>query len=268
MTLRFVDGQPASDDANMNGTKQSSKTYSPADLKHPCVVPMARTLRRYAFQLGLQGTPFAVNGILRRRFWVRKDKLWEYARGLDCVACSFYLSEPGKGAKPRVLDFGGAATIPVFYLASAGSDVHCLDIDATLSDWTNQVAKRRGWKLRATTHNLVTTPAPAEWGQFDAAISFSVLEHIAKEAQPLIVARVADLLKPGGIFALTFDFGADAPVKDAVRDLAEVERLVAASGLEYLDGKPLADTGERFALDRRHPGSQFTFASVFLARRK
>ncbi|HEV8385044.1 MAG TPA: class I SAM-dependent methyltransferase [Candidatus Acidoferrales bacterium] len=224
---------------------------------------MAGQLRRFALRLGLSGTRYAVNGILRHRYWVRENKLWEYARGLACI-----LAARGTRETFRVLDFGGAATIPVFYLASAGSDVHCLDIDATLSDWTNQVAKRRGWKLRATTHNLVTTPAPAEWGQFDAAISFSVLEHIAKEAQPLIVARVADLLKPGGIFALTFDFGADAPVKDAVRDLAEVERLVAASGLEYLDGKPLADTGERFALDRRHPGSQFTFASVFLARRK
>ncbi len=252
----------------MDGTKQTSKTYSPADLKHPCVAPMARALRRHAFQLGLQGSPFAVNGILRRRFWVRKNKLWEYARGLDCLACSFSLSEPEKGAKPRVLDFGGAATLPILYLAEFGCEVLCLDIDAALSDWTNQVAKRRGWKLHASTHNLVSTAAPAEWGQFDAVISFSVLEHIPKQSQLLTVARLAELLKPGGIFALTFDFGAEAPVKDAVRDFAEVEQLVAASGLDYLDGKPLTDTGERFAMDRRHPDRRFTFASVFLVKRK
>jgi len=246
----------------MNGTKPTSKTYSPADLKHPCVLPLARVLRRHAFWLGLQATPFAVNGILRRRFWVRSNKLWEYARGLSCILSA---SQPAEAL--RVLDFGGAATTPIFFLASLGCDVLCLDIDTALSHWTNHVAKRHGWKLQASTHNLVASPALEDWGLFDAVISFSVLEHIPKAAQPLILERLARLLKPGGIFALTFDFGPEAPVNDAVRDLAEVERLVAATGLKYLDGKPLTDTGERFALDRRHPARRFTFASLFLQKK-
>jgi SAM-dependent methyltransferase len=247
----------------MNAGEFPSKTYSPGDLRHPPAAPMAAQLRRFALRLGLSGTRYAVNGILRHRYWVRENKLWEYSRGLACI-----LDARGSQQSFRVLDFGGAATVPIFYLASAGCEVLCLDIDAALSDWTNQVAKRRGWTLHASTHNLVSAPAPAEWGQFDAVISFSVLEHIPKEAQPLIVKRLAELLAPGGIFALTFDFGAEAPVQDAVRDLAEIERLVAATGLEYLDGQPLADTGERFALDRRHPDRSFTFASVFLRKSK
>lgn len=251
----------------MNGTKQTGKTYSPADLKRPCVLPMARSLRRHAFRLGLQGTPFAVNGILRHRFWVRENKLWEYARGLDCALCSFYLSEREKNAKPRVLDFGGAATLPILFLAATGCEVLCLDIDTALTNWTNEIAKRHGWKLEASTHNIVTTPAAAGWGLFDAVISFSVLEHIAKSDQPIALKRLAGLLRPGGVFALTFDFGAEAPVNDAVRDLAEVGRLVAATGLDYLDGDPLTDTGERFVIDKRHPGRRFTFASLFLQKK-
>ena len=239
-----------------------SKTYSPADLLDPSVKPMAARLRRAALRLGLSSTRFAVNGILRHRFWVRKNKLWEYARGLSGI-----LSTPPSAGTFRVLDFGGAATIPIFFLASLGSDVLCLDIDTALSNWTNHVAKRHAWKLQASTHNLVATPALAEWGLFDAVISFSVLEHIPKASQPLILARLAKLLKPGGTFALTFDFGPQAPVSDAVRDLAEVERLVAATGLDYLDGKPLADTGERFVIDGRHPQHRFTFASVFLQKK-
>ncbi|MBI1750088.1 MAG: class I SAM-dependent methyltransferase [Acidobacteria bacterium] len=251
----------------MTATSLTSKTFSPADLHDPAVAPAAGALRRFALRLGLSGTRFAVNGILKRRFWVRKSKLWEYARGLDCVLRSFYLKKHAGNAKPRVLDFGGAATLPIFSLAAGGSEVLCLDIDTALSDWTNEVAKRRGWQLHASTHNLVTTPAPTEWGLFDAVISFSVLEHIPKAAQPVVLARLAELLKPGGVFALTFDFGAEAPVNDAVRDLDEVERLVAATGLDYLDGCPLADTGERFVIDRRHPGRRFTFASLFLQKK-
>jgi SAM-dependent methyltransferase len=247
----------------MNTPQFPSKTYSPADLLHPSAGPMAARLRRAALRLGLSGTRYAVNGILRHRLWVRENKLWEYARGLSCI-----LGAPQSAAVLRVLDFGGAATIPIFFLASLGGDVLCLDIDTALSDWTNHVAKRHGWKLHASTHNLVDSLPPEGWGLFDAVISFSVLEHIPKAAQPLILARLAKLLKPGGILALTFDFGPEAPVNDAVRDLAEVERLVASTGLDYLDGHPLNDTGERFVIDRRHPERRFTFASLFLQKRK
>lgn len=246
----------------MNTLQFTSKTFSPADLLHPPARPMAARLRRAALRLGLSGTRFAVNGILRHRLWVRENKLWEYARGLSCI-----LSAPQPAEVLRVLDFGGAATIPIFFLASLGCDVLCLDIDTALTNWTNHVAKRHAWQLQASTHNLVASPALEDCGLFDAVISFSVLEHISKLDQPPILGRLAKLLKPGGIFALTFDFGPEAPVNDAVRDLAEVERLVAATGLDYLDGQPLNDTGERFVIDRRHPQRRFTFASLFLTKR-
>jgi SAM-dependent methyltransferase len=246
----------------MNTLQFPSKTFSPADLLLPPARPMAARLRRAALRLGLSGTRFAVNGILRHRFWVRQNKLWEYARGLSCI-----FSVPRPAGAFRVLDFGGGATIPSFFCASLGCDVLCLDIDTALANWTNRVANRRGWKLHASTHNLVTSPAPADWPLLDAIVSFSVLEHIPKPSQTLVLARLAELLKPGGVFVLTFDFGPEAPVNDAVRDLAEVQRLVAATGLDYLDGDPLTDTGERFVMDRRHPDRRFTFASVFLKKR-
>lgn len=250
---------------NVNRTILHSKTYSPDDLAEPGISRVASQLRSFAFRLGFTGTRFAVNGILRRRFWVRRNKLWEYARGLGGVLCD--LAHPAQRAPaPCILDFGGAATLPIFYLAHRNCVVLCLDIDPALAAWTNHVAQQRGWRLTASTHNLVTSPAPAEWELFDAVISFSVLEHIPKVAQPLALKRLAQLLKPGGILAVSFDFGTEAPVKDAVRDLAEVDRLVAATGLDYLDSQPLLDTGERFVLDRRYPHRRFTFASLFLTK--
>jgi SAM-dependent methyltransferase len=245
----------------MNTTPFQSKTYSPADLAAGLTAPVARELRRWALGMGLRGTKFAVNGVLKWRCRIRAHKLWEYARGVACLK-----QERGAAASYRVLDFGGAATPPVFYLAAQGGEILCLDIDSKLSGWTNWISQRRGWPLRASTHDLVTLPVPEDWGQFDAVMSFSVLEHIAKPEQPRVLKRLAALLRPGGVFALTFDFGEDAPVDGAVRSLAEVEQLVAATGLSYLEGDSFLDTSERFELDKRFPGRRYTFGSVFLRK--
>lgn len=240
--------------------KLTSKTLSRHDLAEPGVALWARQIRRLALRLGFEGTPFAVNGILRRRFTVRRHKLWEYARG----AAGVFSCEGG--APRRVLDFGGGATLPIFFFASRGVEVLCLDVDGPLVDWTNQVAAKRKWPLRASTYDLVESAPPPDWQPFDAVVSASVLEHIPKTAQTRVVQRLASLLRPGGIMALSFDFGAGAPQPGAIRDAAEVERLVAASGLVYADGHPFQDSGERFVLDKRHPGARFTFGSLFLRK--
>lgn len=242
-----------------------SKTYSPADLAAPATARVARALRWLAVRLGLSATPFAVNGFLRLRFRVPPHKLWEYARGVACVEQTVGRKSP-QGSRLRVLDFGGGATLPVYYLASRGAEVLSLDIDRVLADATNAVARARGWRLQGSTFDLVQAPPPDAWGQFDAVLSFSVLEHLPKQIQPLVMARLAALLRPGGILALTFDYGNAAPKSEALRDAAEVERLVEASGLALLDGRPFRDTGERFVLDKRHPDLQFTFGSLFLQR--
>ncbi|GEM_PF-918877 len=253
----------------------ASKTLNPADLNDPAVRPRADQLRRFAWKLAIANVPFAVNGVLRRRFLVRPHKTWEYARGLACVlakrdARASRRREPrAEGGRDRrkfrVLDFGGAATLPVFYLAQLGCEVWCLDVDPTLVNWTNQTAWKRNWTLRALTDDLTAAPAPPEWGRFDAVVSFSVLEHLARPAQAVAVQRLAGLVKPQGVLALTFDYGKDAPQPNALRNETEVHRLIAASGMKPMHGD-FTDSGQRFALDKRHPRRLFTFASLFLKK--
>lgn len=239
----------------MDGSPFASKTLAFADLDAPPVAPAAAALQRFAFGLGLRGTRFAVNGALRRRFFVQRHKLWEYARGVACLAWA--------GAR-RVLDFGGGATPPVLYLASRGADVLSLDVNPGLTAQTNAAAARHRWTLRGSTHDLTRQPAPDHWGRFDAVISFSVLEHIPAAPRRAALERMAALLAPGGVMVLTFDYGADAPQPHALRDPAEVAALAAAARLTTLDGQPFHDTGARFRLDRRHPDRHFTFGSLFL----
>lgn len=237
---------------------QLNKTISLADKQRAEVAKAARDLSRFAFVLGLRRTPFAVNGVLKQRWRIRWNKLWEYSRGL---------AYGGFKTGMRVLDFGGGATIPLFYLANSGCEVLSLDIDQKLTAHTNAVAQKRGWKLRGDTFDLTGHAPSPEWGQFDRVISFCVIEHIPKDRQRLTIGRLASLLKPGGIFELTFDFGDTAPVEGAIRSAEEVAELVAASGLSLLGDGKFHDTGERFVLDRKYPDRHFTFGSLFLQKK-
>lgn len=260
----------------MSSFLPQSKTLSRGDLRASRVAPWARALRWFAFRLGAESTPFAINGILRRRFTVRQHKLWEYARSAAAVlqgpggAVKVGAAQGDTNAALRVLDFGGAATLPVFFFAARGCEVECLDIDEALVAWTNHAAEAHGWPLHASTHNLVTTAAPSHWQAFDAVVSASVLEHVPKLSQTEVVRRLGTLLRPGGVMALSFDYGEDAPQPGALRDALEVQRLVAASGLCYPPSEHnsarFRDTGERFALDHRYPRNRFTFGSLFLQK--
>ena len=166
----------------------------------------------------------------------------------------------------RVLDFGGGATIPLFYLAGSGCEVVSLDIDAQLTSHTNHVAKKMGWKLEGSTFDLTQNEPPARWQQFDRILSFCVIEHIPKQIQNQTLARLGSLLKPGGIFELTFDFGDQAPVQGAIHAAQEVQQMILATGLTVLGDGKFHDTGERFPIDKKYPRHHFTFGSLFLKK--
>jgi SAM-dependent methyltransferase len=264
----------------MDANPFRSKTLAYGDLALPAIAPWTAELRRFALKLGATNLPFAVNGILKRRIWLRRHKMWEYARAVACVmgqknarrgaavrgASDAPAGEVKERRKFRVLDFGGGATLPVFFLAQRECEVWCLDVDSALVNWTNKAAWKRSWRLRALTHDLTQQSAPPDWGKFDAVISCSVLEHTAKPHQKLVFERLGGLLKPGGVLLFSFDYGKDAPAENAVRSEAEIRALVESSGLSFLAGDAFEDTGERFALDKRHSRRKFTFASLFLQK--
>lgn len=234
-----------------------NKTISPGDIHRPEVAAAAAALRKTACWLWFRRAPFAVNGVLKWRWRIKWNKLWEYSRGL-----AYGDFQPSQ----RVLDFGGGATIPLFHLARQGCEVLSLDIDTKLTDHTNLVAQRFDWNLKGSTFDLTQKDAPADWGKFDRVISFCVIEHIPKEFQLKALSRLAGLLKPGGVFELTFDFGDNAPVTGAIRSAAEVNEMIAATGLTVLGDEQFHDTAERFAIDKKYPDNQFTFGSLFLKK--
>jgi len=245
-----------------------NKTLDYDDLGHPEVAPTVRSIQRWIRRWFLGWNRLGVNGNVKRRHSLRHNKMWEYARGLALTGTS----EPERrGRGPfRILDVGGAMTIPLFYLAGLGDKVVSLDIGKALVDETNASARKKGLSIDARTTNLVAEePSATELGApggFDFAYSFCVLEHILPPEQHLVARRMAKLLKPGGTMAVTFDYGENARSESPMYTLAHVTRLIDAVGLPLSGNRESDDDGRRYPLSRRRPDQPFTFGALFFGK--
>lgn len=235
------------------------RSLSLADLRLPEIRAESRQLGTLLRRLFMRGQPVAVNAIPHRRFYIRRYKLWEYASGLA-------LSDWRRAS--RVLEFGGAATLPGYLLASRGKRVMVLDTDPSLVSLGQRTATRFGWPIENSTVDITEDELPAGWPEFDLAMSFCVIEHMSKAAQNRAIKRMADRLVPGGRMIISFEFGKDAPGEGALRDEDEVASLVEASGLNWLGAMGFADNGLRFRMDKRHPDRRFTFGILALVKHR
>ena len=252
----------------MDSTQKINKTLDFSDLQEPQVRATANEIKRWVWRWLLRGEPLGVNGRVKRRFYIRRHKMWEYARGLGLTNTS---ARTRSNNRPlTVLDIGGAMTAPVFYLAGLGDSVVCLDIDQQLTDQTNKTAQRRQLRIDARATNLVDSdPSAADLGVengFDRVFCFCVIEHVPAPGQTVLAQRMAGLVKPGGLLAMSFDFGEDAPSEAPLRTTDRVDEIRSAIDLPLMGYNAFIDTGSRHRLDKRHPQSLFTFGSMFFQR--
>lgn len=245
-----------------------NKTLDYVDLLLPEVAPTARDLKSWMYRWLLTLTPLGINGAVRYRWKIRRHKLWEYSRGLACTRAS----RPARpaGVTYNVLDVGGAMTMPVFYLASLGDRVVCLDINGPMTAQMQRISAKKSLPVDARTTNLVEEdPSGADLGTpggFDRVYCFCVIEHIVPPGQARVAQRMARLLKPGGQLCLTFDYGEQAPTEAPMYSPDHVKAIRDAVGLPLLDNQSLDDNGKRYPLNRRYPDKQYTFGSLFFGK--
>lgn len=245
-------------------------TIDYSDLNRPEVAPTHRDLKKWIWRWFFSRTPLGVNGAVKRRWYVREHKMWEYSRGLAYTGAS----KPARGAHGpmKVLDVGGAMTMPVFYLAGLGDSVTVLDISEPMTRQMNEIAKVKGLKVDGRTTNLVDEDVTAEElgapGGFDRVYCFCVIEHIPMPGQAVAARRMAGLLKPGGQMCITFDFGEHAPTEQPLYTLEHVRAIREAIGLPLVGGAAgeFADNGKRFPLNRNWPDKSYTFGSMFFQK--
>jgi SAM-dependent methyltransferase len=109
-----------------------------------------------------------------------------------------------RGAPARVVDLGSGVTFFPFAVANLGYEVVAVDMDPIGAvDYRRAVALlplRRG-SLCFECADAAATSLPT--GCADCVYCVSVLEHVADA--PSVVDEVARVLRPGGLFLLTFD---------------------------------------------------------------
>lgn len=98
--------------------------------------------------------------------------------------------------KKNVLEVGCGDGFPIRILLQEVGSVHGIDIDPAFID---DIAERQdpAWPFTAAVHDMISGPVP---GQFDAAYSLDVLEHISKENECAFIENVAASLTSDGVF--------------------------------------------------------------------
>ena len=123
------------------------------------------------------------------------SKVWEYPwlwfNGLRSIDWS----------QIKMLDLGSELSPMPWFLASLGAAVTLVERDSQWLPTWERLAKETGLNVDWCIINDERLPFPAR--SFDVVTSFSVVEH--QRDKSLAINDIARVLKPGGIFAVSFD---------------------------------------------------------------
>jgi 2-polyprenyl-3-methyl-5-hydroxy-6-metoxy-1,4-benzoquinol methylase len=149
-----------------------------AELTSEKFVNFSKNLFRISNELGLGG------GI----GW---SKLWEYPwvtfNGLPLE-------------KQRILDIGSEMSAMPWYMAQCGAHVTMIDVDPQyMARWEHAKSRCPDVDFQIVKDEALPFPESS----FDCVTSFSVIEHQPNKEKA--ISEVVRVLKPGGIFGLSFD---------------------------------------------------------------
>ena len=180
-------------------------------------------------------------------------RLWEYSSIFDVWQAK---------RSEAVLDVGGAASPLPYFLAERECDVTAIDLQPLLVHVCNDVAEKRKLSLRASVRDI--TQDNSDWeGRFGLVTCISVLEHVPSPVRSKAFQSIAKILKPEGLFYLTFDYGtyseqtgygmAGGELSTGISDLPGLCREIEAAGLRFYGNDPRQLPPEILAL-KASPG--------------
>lgn len=121
-------------------------------------------------------------------------RLWEYSQ---------VIMESGVDCRMRVLDAGGSGSVLSYYLAAESCDVFTIDISHAKVRDASMLSNHLGLDMTHLAQSI--TDIGFTDAYFDGVFCICVIEHLARDQQPLALAELARVLRPGGVLSLTFD---------------------------------------------------------------
>lgn len=176
----------------------------------------------------------------------------------------------------RLFEGGGCASLFTCYLASLGYEVHSVELNQQLTRQCQLIASSMGWNLHAYHMDMRRLEFPDEY--FDHAFSICVFEHLDYDVKQAALSEIARCLKPGGLFALTFDYrnpapgvvgyGKDPRPRNQLKTEDDIERTFLRSGhFELIGNKRFFDNGESYLIHHRFGNVPYTFGAIFLRKK-
>lgn len=153
-------------------------------------------------------------------------RLWEYSSLFDILL----ISDNHKS----FLDIGGAGSPLPYFLAEHGFSGLAIDLQPLCVDICNYCAAVRKLELKAKVCDI-TKDFTNVMEQFDIVTCISVIEHLPLYARRDLLENVYRILKPNGLFYITFDYGSYKATTSYLRhkDITE-ERSSSISDISSL----------------------------------
>jgi 2-polyprenyl-3-methyl-5-hydroxy-6-metoxy-1,4-benzoquinol methylase len=131
---------------------------------------------------------------------IRASTMWR----IDPKLLSFTLARHKFVAKmfsglDRILEVGCGDAFASRLLHPEVKEIHSIDFDPV---FINDAKKRvePGWPVTLAVHDILKDGPYIRGGQFDAAFSLDVVEHIPEKQEELYVRNIASSLTPNGVF--------------------------------------------------------------------
>ena len=180
--------------------------------------------------------------------WLR---IWEYSGAVV---------ESGVDGRMRVLDAGGTGTVLSYYLAAEGCRVTTVDINPQKLADTRTTTPALGLAMDHVLASITDLPFAPE--SFDAVFCVCVIEHVARAEQGRGMRELGRVLRPGGVLAVTFDYGCEGADNPFLSPQEVVDRLIVPSELAVI-GNPALDVDPE---DFGGATARYTFGSLFLGK--
>ena len=159
-----------------------------------------------------------------------------------------------------VLDFGCGTGFISIEIASSVSIVHAIDLSGKMIEFA---------KLKATTvklpnieyRQITIFDNKLSKGAFDIILAFYIL-HLVEDI-PVVIQRIKELLKPGGIFISATPCMGEKPLLNSLFSISakigilpeirsfkryELEQLLTAANLEIAESEKLATTSNQYLI--------------------